>query len=401
MNARFCCYLFILGLLNAQNNYPIVLIHGFMGWGKSEMGNYNYWGGKKDFVKSLEDNGHKVLELSLGPVSSNWERAVEAYYQLKGGQVDYGKGHADKYNIEQKPIGKIYDALYPEWDANHPIHIISHSMGGQTARMLQYLLSNEFFSDEQSKTKEESILLGNQHDNLIKSITTIATPHNGTTLTEIVTKTIPFIQYFVGIAGVIGTDFYDFDLEQWGFRRNSDETWLNYINRMRMHHAWESKNISSWDLSLDGSKELNSILQASPDIYYFSFATTTTMKRHNSLFHDPIDDTPILLRIRSKLIGSRIAYLDDGQKTDSIWFENDGIVNTISMYGPTTGNNGPDPILEFEEAELLIPGQWYWMKIPEMDHYSIIGHLGNDGRIKRAEEYLIEHALRLKGLPTE
>ena len=401
MNARFCCYLFILGLLNAQNTYPIVLIHGFMGWGKSEMGNYNYWGGKKDFVKSLEDNGHKVLELSLGPVSSNWERAIEAYYQLKGGQVDYGKGHADKYNIEQKPTGKIYDALYPEWDANHPIHIISHSMGGQTARMLQYLLSNEFFSDEQSKTKEESILLGNQHDNLIKSITTIATPHNGTTLTEIITKTIPFLQYFVGIAGVIGTDFYDFDLEQWGFRRNSDETWLNYINRMRMHHAWESKNISSWDLSLDGSKELNSILQASPDIYYFSFATTTTRKRHNSLFHDPIDDTPILLRIRSKLIGSRVAYLDDGQKTDSVWFENDGIVNTISMYGPTTGNNGPDPILEFEEAELLIPGQWYWMKIPEMDHYSIIGHLGNDGRIKRAEEYLIEHALRLKGLPTE
>ena len=401
MNVRFYYYFLILGLLNAQNNYPIVLIHGFMGWGKSEMGNYNYWGGKNDFVKSLENNGHEVLELSLGPVSSNWERAIEAYYQLKGGQVDYGKVHAEKYNIEQKPIGKIYNALYPEWDASHPIHIISHSMGGQTARMLQYLLSNEFFLDEESKIKEESILLGSQHDNLIKSITTIATPHNGTTLTEIVTKTIPFIQYFVGIAGVIGTDFYDFDLEQWGFRRNSGETWLNYINRMRMHHAWGSKNISSWDLSIDGAKELNSILQASPDIYYFSFATTTTTKRHNSFFQDPIDDTPILLKIRSKLIGSRIAYLDDGKKTDSLWFENDGIVNTISMIGPTTGYNGPDPILEFEEAELLIPGQWYWIKIYEMDHYSIIGHLGNDERIKRAEEYLIQHALRLKNLPVE
>ena len=78
MNARFYCYFLILGLLNAQNNYPIVLMHGFMGWGKSEMGNYNYWGGKKDFIKSLEDNGHMVLELSLGPVSSNWERAIEA-----------------------------------------------------------------------------------------------------------------------------------------------------------------------------------------------------------------------------------------------------------------------------------------------------------------------------------
>ena len=71
------------------------------------------------------------------------------------------------------------------------------------------------------------------------------------------------------------------------------------------------------------------------------------------------------------------------------------------MYGPTTGYNGPDPILEYEETELLIPGQWYWMKIPEMDHYSIIGHLGNDKKIDQAEEYLIQHALRLKNLSTK
>ena len=142
-------------------------------------------------------------------------------------------------------------------------------------------------------------------------------------------------------------------------------------------------------------------MQASPQVFYFSFVTTTTNKRANSLFHDPVDETPILIRIRSKLIGSRTGYWDDGQKTDSLWFENDGIVNTVSMYGPTTGYNGPDPILEYEETELLIPGQWYWMKIPEMDHYSIICHLGNDKKIEQAEEYLIQHALRLKNLSTK
>ena len=78
-------------------------------------------------------------------------------------------------------------------------------MGGQTARMLQYLLSQEFFIDESINQKEESKLLGNVHNRWIKSITSISTPHDGTTLTEIVTKTIPFIQYFVGVAGVIGT----------------------------------------------------------------------------------------------------------------------------------------------------------------------------------------------------
>ena len=65
-------------------------------------------------------------------------------------------------------------------------------------------------------------LLGGIERNLIKSITAISAPHNGTTLTEVVTKTIPFIQYFVGIAGVVGTQFYNFDLAQWNFHRKED-----------------------------------------------------------------------------------------------------------------------------------------------------------------------------------
>ena len=87
----------------AQNNYPIVFVHGFMEWGPGEMGNYNYWGGEKDFISSLKSQGHEVFEVSVGPVSSNWERAIECYYQIKGGQVDYGKRHSDRYNVIQKP----------------------------------------------------------------------------------------------------------------------------------------------------------------------------------------------------------------------------------------------------------------------------------------------------------
>ena len=77
-------------VISAQNNYPIVLIHGFFGWGNEEMGNYRYWGGNKDIQKLLEENGFKVFNVSVGPISSNWDRAIEIYYQLKGGQTDYG-----------------------------------------------------------------------------------------------------------------------------------------------------------------------------------------------------------------------------------------------------------------------------------------------------------------------
>ena len=84
---------FLLLFINfsfAQNKYPIVLIHGFFGWGNDEMGDYRYWGGKRDIQKILEENGFEVINVSVGPISSNWDRAIEVYHQLKGGQVDYG-----------------------------------------------------------------------------------------------------------------------------------------------------------------------------------------------------------------------------------------------------------------------------------------------------------------------
>ena len=272
-------------------------------------------------------------------------------------------------------------------------------MGGQTARMLQYLLSQEFYWDEKTEKKEDSFLLGNSQNNWIKSITSISTPHDGTTLTEIVTKTIPFIQYFVGVAGVIGTEFYDFDLAHWGFKIKKEESWSNYLKRMKRHEAWDTKNISSWDLSLDGARELNGFLQASPDVYYFSIVTSTTKKRSSGLNHDPVEGTSILIRTRSKLLGSRSGYWSDGSKTDSLCFENDGVVNTISMYAPSTGVSGADPLLEYDNRGLLIPGLWYWKKLSGMDHWSIIGHLGNADRVTKAKDNLIDHIALLRSLP--
>jgi triacylglycerol esterase/lipase EstA (alpha/beta hydrolase family) len=40
--------LLFLTTLFSQNNYPIVLVHGFAGWGPEEIMGYNYWGGFYD-----------------------------------------------------------------------------------------------------------------------------------------------------------------------------------------------------------------------------------------------------------------------------------------------------------------------------------------------------------------
>ena len=44
------CY---IGILFSQNTDPIILIHGFLGWGRNEMAGYYYWGGKTDLEAEL------------------------------------------------------------------------------------------------------------------------------------------------------------------------------------------------------------------------------------------------------------------------------------------------------------------------------------------------------------
>ena len=131
-----------IGILFSQNTYPIILIHGFLGWGRDEMAGYYYWGGKTDLETELKSSGYEVYTVSVGPISPNWDRAIEAFYQIKGGQVDYGNEKAEQYGIIQRPSGKNYTGLYPQWDEKHPVHLIGHSQGGSTAKMLEVLLKN-------------------------------------------------------------------------------------------------------------------------------------------------------------------------------------------------------------------------------------------------------------------
>ena len=246
--------LIYISLLSAQNSYPIILIHGFLGWGRDEMAGYYYWGGRTDLERSLREEGYEVYTVSVGPISSNFDRAVEAFYQIKGGQVDYGNEKAEKHEIIQRPSMKNYKGLYPVWDAYHPVHIISHSQGGQTARMLETLLKT-IVSDEKSP------LLSEEHNGWIKSITTISTPHNGTTLVPIMLDVFPFVlnlaPWFGGIDIEKIDDLFNFDLEQWGVERLPGESLKEYYKRIADSPLAESRNLCTWDLSLEGAAEFN------------------------------------------------------------------------------------------------------------------------------------------------
>ena len=47
--------------------------------------------------QDLEENGYEAYEASISAFSSNYDRAVELYYYIKGGRVDYGAAHAARY----------------------------------------------------------------------------------------------------------------------------------------------------------------------------------------------------------------------------------------------------------------------------------------------------------------
>ena len=147
--AAACAFLSFGSAALAANTDPVILVHGFAGFGRNELLGYKYWGGFTDLQVQLQAkySNQLVATAVMGPFSSNWDRAVELFYQIKGGCVDYGALHSAANSHLERPKAishngrTCYPGLYPAWDASHPVHLVSHSMGGQTARMLVQMLA--------------------------------------------------------------------------------------------------------------------------------------------------------------------------------------------------------------------------------------------------------------------
>jgi triacylglycerol lipase len=86
-----CSVILAAASASAGNTDPIVLVHGFLGWGLDELVGLKYWSRPQpDVVEDLGKQGHNVQVAVVGPLSSNWDRAVELFAQLTGGCADYG-----------------------------------------------------------------------------------------------------------------------------------------------------------------------------------------------------------------------------------------------------------------------------------------------------------------------
>ena len=378
------------------NKAPIILVHGFLGWGRDEIGETNYWGGPNDIEAYLRSKGYTVYTVSVGPISSNYDCAVETFYQIKGGQLDYGKAHSEKFGIIQKPNSKYYSGLYPDWNSKNPVHLIGYSFGGQTVRMIQHLL----ISKNDSIYKEKSLLLGNEYKGWVKSITTMSAPLNGATIADIVNKFIPFSDNVLPIVDIISTGYYDFDLYQWDLNRKVDESFFGYLNRLGSSASWSTENSITYDATLRGAQKINDMVSIDPSVYYFSYSTTCSKKDPRKGFHVPAESLSLPNYPLCYLMGRIKINAGNGLVTDSTWFENDGTVNTLSMVSPFTGKNGPEPMIEYEKGTKLRPGVWNYMGKYNLDHKNFIGFFLEsqemvDNLFKRFEN----HASMLYSLP--
>ncbi|WP_125153043.1 esterase/lipase family protein [Clostridium rectalis] len=365
--------------------HPTVLVHGFMGWGKDEIPLYHYWGAFTDLEKQLRKDGYDVYVAAVGPVASNWDRACELYAYIKGGTVDYGKAHSKKYGHAR--YGRTYKGIYPQWgrvnkeDKINKVHIVGHSMGGQTIRVLDQLLE-EGSEEERGVTDEKELsTLFKGEQQFLASVTSISSPHDGTTLADEGSGNVlvDFAQKLMGgigsITGYLNKPVFDFKLDQWGLKKEKNELTLQYFKKVFNSNIWkDTKDISVWDLSTDGAREINKWVTAKKDKYYFSWTTKATKVSH--ITGNSIPDVKYMnpLFIPNSVIMGRYTRNEPGRVTiDENWQPNDGFVNVISQNGPKISSK--DEIVKFNGKPQI--GKWNDMPLLEnMDHEDIIHKSG-------------------------
>ncbi len=378
-----------------KNNEPFVFVHGLNGWGGAEgiNGIVPYWGATTgDLMSYLQSEGYECYSASVGPLSSAWDRACELYAQLIGSTVDYGAAHSEKHNHDR--YGRTYyHALIPDWgelDENgkiQQIHLIGHSFGGTTVRMLIQLLT-EGSPEEMAATDPDDIsglFIGGKGD-WVKSATTICTPHNSSSvyyplkalgLYEIV-QNISFLY-----AGIMGRTFFngrlvDFHLEQFGltdvFNGEKADGLIESLVRVQQN----LDDTCIYDLTPEGAAQLNDEMSANKDIYYFSYAFSTTDKIDFLGMDLPNIKTNPVIYLTALVMGIMPEFTDPhtGVVYDESWHANDALVNTESAKYPLD-----EPHKNYDPNNME-KGIWNVMPVQSGDHGAAIGLFSDEKEVK-------------------
>ncbi|URZ01707.1 esterase/lipase family protein [Clostridium felsineum] len=374
----------------SNNNYPIVMVHGLLGWGNTELFGLNYWGGFSSLRDYLTNEGYTVYTPTVGSITSNWDRACELYAYLKGGTVDYGEAHSKKYGHER--YGRTYPGVYKSLGeatsdgSINKVHLIGHSMGGQTIRLITQLLE-QGSADEIAATPSDNIseLFKGGHS-WVSSVTTLCTPNDGSPTANKLSEILPNVQQFVASlgaqAGIVDSSnpCFDYRLDQWGLHKEKGESLKDYTQKVNSSNLWnKTKDFSLWDLTPEGSKAFNSWVSAQKDVYYFSLACQDTHEDSSTKYQVPDANMNPLFLSSSKYIGSCINNNEGQVPITKTWWQNDGLVSIISAEGPHVGSS--DKIVPF--SGVPEKGVWNYLGVrPSTDHIQMVGLYKCDNDLK-------------------
>lgn len=336
-----------------KNQYPVVFVHGFLGFAGDNQFSLapKYWGGTKyNIDRNLTNEGYNVHEANIGAFSSNYDRAVELYYYVKGGRVDYGAAHAAKYGHHR--YGRTYKGIMRDWEPGKKIHFIGHSMGGQTIRQMEEFLRNgnqEEIEYQRQHGGTISDLFTGGKDNMVASITTLGTR-------KLVKETINRIGRLSG-----GKDVdIDLGFSQWGLKQQPNESYIDYAERVSKSKIWNTEDQAVNDLTTQGAEKINQQTSLNPNIVYTTYtgSATHTGPLGNEL---PNSSEILLLNLTSRIIGK------DANKEIR---PNDGVVPVISSQHPS--NQAFKKVDDYTPA--TDKGVWQVRPVQhDWDHLDLVG----------------------------
>lgn len=321
-----------------ERDAPIVFCHGLFGWGPHELGGYPYF----FCAKKLKDDEGTALPPFLfpatGPVSSLHDQACELFYQLKGGRVNYGREHSEKHGHARYSRDYTLKALYPEWGESRPLDFVAHSMGAPVVRMLQYLLATGFFSTE------DGIDYGTS-SRWIRSLTSIAGVHNGSTLawilgadenTGLLRKNAILVRFLASLLeryekislryGKLD-EVYDLQLDQWEIASGQSAS-ATVAAIFATPEFAEGEDWAMYDLTPNAMSKWNAILREYDGTRYSSCVTRTTF----SLFG--LIELPIPFCCHWFLVPFSFSM---GHRYGRKNWANDGMCPSSSQIAPTDG----------------------------------------------------------------
>ena len=342
-----------------NTDYTYVFIHGLGGWGEDQIwyDAFPYWGTfGGDMLKYLRGRGFKCVAPSVTLNGSAWDRACEAYAQLAGTRVDYGKEHSKRCNHSRYGIDYMGRAMLDKWDSENKINLMGHSFGGATMLELVELLMNGSEAERRVTAKDDlSPLFEGGKGDYVYSVTGLAAPYNGTTAVPCrdvinANKNAPFNQRLTvaavgGIAGPVPDGRADYDC-------------------------------AGYDLDVDNAIALTETWHYSDDIYYFSVPCCMTDTDENGVTTCDESDFEFIYAGASTVMCSYTGTTPGGVVCDESWQPNDGLVNTKSARAPFNAKSAD------YEGGPAAKGIFNVYPAYRGDHMSLMGGLLNNNNIR-------------------